>query len=356
MNRRKLIKALKRIRNLPKRKYFFFYILNKGKYLFLKLVRSTRVAYPSTIMLELTNHCNLHCITCPREYNYGRQMDKGFISFDQVEKIINEVWPYLDSIGLTGMGETFLYKDIERVVDLIKSKNRGIIISLSTNAVIPGFLDAANGVVNKIDTIQVSIDGLDTIYEQIRRNGDFDLFQKNLKGLVALCQNTETAIMLNMVITRENYHQMHSMVSFAKSMGVKYLTYTPINLVAINPIGKDYYQFFDSMEFNKEIALVKDSIRKHPDVQVSLWDFNSKNNFKRCPFPWTHFYITWNGYLVPCCSKPFPKELHFGNVFDQGLKTCLNSAAFKSMRINWFENKPPVFCSKCHFIDLGPNR
>ena len=135
MDKRKLSKAIKRLVNLPKGKYLFLYTVNKIKHFYFKAIKSTKVAYPSTIMLELTNYCNLACTTCPREYGYGKQMDKGNMSLQSAKEIIDEVWPYLDSIGLTGMGETFLYKEIGEIVNYIKNRNKGIIISVSTNAV-----------------------------------------------------------------------------------------------------------------------------------------------------------------------------------------------------------------------------
>ena len=71
----------------------------------------------------------------------------------KAKKIIDQLWPYLDSIGLTGMGETFMFNEIEEVVDYIKSKNKGIIISVSTNAVLPSFIKRASKIVNKIDDL-----------------------------------------------------------------------------------------------------------------------------------------------------------------------------------------------------------
>jgi MoaA/NifB/PqqE/SkfB family radical SAM enzyme len=88
----------------------------------LKARKSTRVAYPSTVMLELSAHCNIHCTVCPREYGYGREMDKGYMPAPKAMGIIDQLWPYLDSIGLTGMGETFLYQDLEAIVDYIRKK------------------------------------------------------------------------------------------------------------------------------------------------------------------------------------------------------------------------------------------
>jgi len=105
MNTRRFKKAIRRISLLPKNKYLLKYLTNKVKHFYFKLTKSTKIALPSTIMLELTNRCNLACTTCPREYEYGKAMEQGAISVNQAKKIIDELWCYLDSIGLTGMGE-----------------------------------------------------------------------------------------------------------------------------------------------------------------------------------------------------------------------------------------------------------
>lgn len=236
MNKRKLSKAIKRIINLPKGKYFFLYSSNKIKHFYLKGIKSTKVAYPSIIMLELTNHCNLACTTCPREYRYGKEMDKGNMRLESAKKIIDEVWPYLDSIGLTGMGETFLYKEINEIVNYIKKKNKGIIISVSTNAVLPNFIEKVTDLVGKIDTIQVSIDGLEDTYEKIRKKSDFKTLDKNLRILSKLAKNTGTDIMLNMVVTKENYKHMPLLIKYAEEIEVKYMDFTLFNLASVTDI------------------------------------------------------------------------------------------------------------------------
>jgi hypothetical protein len=74
MNRRKFKKALRRLSGLPEGRYLFFYLFNKVKHFFFRITKSTKVACPSTVMLELTNYCNLACTTCPREYDYGKAL------------------------------------------------------------------------------------------------------------------------------------------------------------------------------------------------------------------------------------------------------------------------------------------
>ncbi len=331
---------------------FLKYTSNKGKHFFLKASNSTKVANPSTIMLELSAHCNIHCTVCPREYDYGKQMEQGFMDKGLAKKVINETWPYLDSIGLTGMGETFLYRDIEEIVDYIRSKNKGIIISVSTNAYAPKTLEYAGWLKNKIDTIQVSIDGLRETYDRIRIGSEFEKFSQNLENLSSLLRNSQTDLMLNMVVTKENYHQISDMLRFASELGIPFLNFTLFNLASVTGIEKEYYDFYVSEEFlqaQKELEAAKE---RYPSVELTFWDYNKKNGFRNCPFPWTHFYICWNGEVAPCCAKPFPKEMSFGNAFEKPLMEILNNEKYRNFRKMWYNNQTHPFCRKCHFIDL----
>ncbi|MDR3653993.1 MAG: radical SAM protein [Paludibacter sp.] len=302
-------------------------------------------------MLELTNHCNLACTTCPREYNYGKAMDKGNMTVQHAKAIIDEVWPYLDSIGLTGMGETFLYKDIEEIVDYVKQKNKGIIISVSTNAVLPDFIQKVSKIIGKIDTIQISIDGLESVYESIRHNASFETLDKNIHQLANICQGTTTTLMLNMVLTKENYFQMAELAKYADKTGIKYLDFSQLNLAAVTDIETSYYKFYHSKEFLNAIEELEKIIEASLNVTIT-YNFKTDTGFQKCPFPWSHFYVCWDGFIAPCCAKPFPKELNFGNVFNEKLIDILNSEDYQNFRERWFNNETPEFCKKCHFTSI----
>lgn len=351
MNKRRLIKAINRLLNLPKGKYFIYYIFNKLKHYYLKSIKSSKVAFPSTIMIELSNQCNLACTTCPREYNFGKEMDKGLMPKEKAKKIIDELWPYLDSVGLTGMGETFIYKDIEEIIDYIKQKNKGIIISASTNAMLPDFIGLASKVIGKIDTLQVSIDGIGEVYELIRKKASFETLDRNLKTLVNLCKNTKTTLMLNMVVTKENYHQMPELVKYVDNLGVSYLDFSQLNLAAVTDISIEYYSFYKSDEFLETLHSLDEVSKSHKNVNIT-YNFKNQKSFRSCPFPWSHFYVTSNGFMVPCCAKPFPKELNFGNVYSGNVMSVLNSKRFVQHRNLWYKNITPKFCEKCHFTSL----
>lgn len=276
------------------------------------------------------------------------------MKLEQAKRIIDELGPYLDSVGLTGMGETFLFKQIDEVARYIKFKNKGIIISVSTNAMIPDFPAIASRIVGVIDTIQISIDGLGDVYEKIRRNANFTQFDRNIRLLASLCSGTSTTLMLNMVVTKENFHQMPHLVEYARDIGIRYLDFSIFNLAAVTGIPVEYYRVYQSNEFLNTLKELEDIVKKNPDVIVTNRKFDTENGFQKCPFPWTHYYICWNGYVPPCCAKPFPKELNFGNVFTNGVLPVLNSPAYQTFRKQWFENSAPEFCSNCYYLELKP--
>ncbi len=252
------------------------------------------------------------------------------------------------------MGETFLYKELEEIVDYIKSKNKGIIISVSTNANLPNFIEKVSKIINKVDTIQISTDGLKKTYELIRKKATFNKLNENLDLLVKYSKNSKTDLMLNMVVTKENYHQMSSLIKYAEKKGIYNVDYTLFNLASVTNIEASYYNFYRSPEFNIALSELKNTIENTKKVSVRNRNFKTDNEFQKCPFPWTHFYISWNGFVPPCCAKPFPKELNFGNVFEYKVIEILNSNSFRKFRKLWFKNKTPNFCKKCHFIDIEP--
>jgi len=354
INSRRIAKALRRLCNLPGGINFFKYLFNKIHAWQLRVIKSTRVAHPSSVMLEVTNHCNLKCITCPREYQYGDEMEKGFMPLEKLKKIVDEVYPYVDSIGLTGLGETLLYKQLPEALAYIRSKNNGIITTISINAHLPHCVDMVKKIADDLDTLQISMDGVGSIYEDVRLRGNYSEFYNNVKQIVAYCRNKRADVMFNFVAIKENYFNMAEVIEVADELQVDYVNITPFNVAAVTAHSVDYYDFFLSDAFINELTRAKQKADTLKHTKLTCWDIKSKNEFKKCHLPWNHFYISWDGYATPCCAKPFPKELNFGNVFDQGLMYCLNSPGYREFRKLWHENKTPQFCEKCHMVDLKP--
>jgi len=350
MKRRKINKGIYRLMHPPGGMNFVRYFDNKAVHYSRKFSGSLEVAHPSTIMLEVTNHCNLRCMTCPREFEYGKEMDKGNMDFALFQKMVDEAYPYIDSIGLTGMGEPLLYPHLGEALAYIKKKNKGILTNISTNAVLDDAPEVLNSVKEHLNTIQISIDGIGDVYNTIRRNADYDKFFRNVKRIHSLLRDSDTDLTLNMVVVKENHHQMEHLIEMAAENGFVNLTFTIFNLASVTDIGPEYYEFYATHEFRDAYERAQKKAEQYSELDVSFWDIDRPGTFRNCPFPWNHFYVTWDGEVPPCCAKPFPKEWTFGNVTEQPLMKVLNSGEYRNFRKMWKAGQTPDFCRKCHFL------
>ncbi len=183
LSRRHLRRAVVLLRRTRLNADLLRYVANKGRAGVLRSRRSTRVAYPSNVMLELTNRCNLHCITCAREYAYAKSMDIGNMPLDKAKTIIDELYPYLDSIGLTGLGEPLMNPNIADMVATLRESRVAEKIEIFTNAslLVPAMADKLLDA--GLTKLRISVQGTDA--GQYRRHCgvelDFDSFIANLR-------------------------------------------------------------------------------------------------------------------------------------------------------------------------------
>lgn len=321
----------------------------RGKY---KRDASIPIPFPTTLSLELTNRCNLHCITCPREYDFGKKLVMGNMDTALAKKIIDQTYPYVQSMGLTGMGETLFAPNLVEVAKYIKSKKKSIVIFISTNANHPGFIERITPVLPHIDTVQISVDGVGDTYDTIRHGGTFANLDANLRALTPLVRDRDIDLMFNMVITKKNFRDMPALVRYADEHHVGFVNFTYFNLACATSVPLDYYKFFSTPEFLEVVAATKAEAALHPEIEVTGLDFPGNPGIRKCPLMWNHFQINYDGKVPPCCAKPFTDEYCFGDVTQKSVIDVLNSPEAQALRATWVSGKPHPFCAKCHFVHL----
>jgi radical SAM protein with 4Fe4S-binding SPASM domain len=341
-------KAARRALGLPRGRDFFTYARNRAAFVLAGRRKDLVLPHPTSIMLEVTNLCQLRCVTCPREYAFGKAMDKGHVDLAAAKNLIDQCHIYLDSIGLTGLGETLLYPHLVELVEHIRRRSKGVHIFISTNAQQPDAAAIVDRIADKIDSLQISIDGCGEAFEGVRRNSNWERYLANVKEIARITRGRRARVKLNMVVLKANYHQMSDVVRLARSLGIPEVHFNTFNLVA-NDLDTSYYAFYHTADFRgalEEAARVAD----REGVVLGIDDVTSPRSFSRCPFPWNHFYVTWDGFLVPCCAKPFPKEKHFGNAFESSLRDCVNTLEFQQFREMSKRGVTPAFCARCHVV------
>jgi radical SAM protein with 4Fe4S-binding SPASM domain len=147
------------------------------------------------------------------------------------------------------------------------------------------------------------------------------------------------------VLVEENLRDLVRFVELAAELGIERLSLKPINLVATN-IPSSYYLRYMTDDYAAATHEAK-SVGERLGVNVQVFKIGAYS----CTFPWDPLYVTWDGYLVPCCAKPFPKRMHFGSLLKHSIDDILGSSRLKDFRDELASSPTgPSFCSKCHIM------
>ncbi len=83
-----------------------------------KLRRPYLHSYPYKMIVDTNNICNLRCLHCPTGKGIaGRQ--KGFMTFAEFKRIVNEIGKYIYIVDLFNWGEPLLNKEIFKMIQTL---------------------------------------------------------------------------------------------------------------------------------------------------------------------------------------------------------------------------------------------
>ena len=125
--------------------------------------------YPLLVDLELSSICNLKCPMCPTiSEEYKSKVDVGFLDFDLLKKIVDEIAGKVFAVRLSLVGESTLHKNFIDSIQYAKDKGIKEVSFLTNGSKLD--LDYFKKIVDAgADWITISIDGIDEEYEKIRR-------------------------------------------------------------------------------------------------------------------------------------------------------------------------------------------
>jgi MoaA/NifB/PqqE/SkfB family radical SAM enzyme len=321
------------------------YFSNAAKHYHAARNHSGTIPFPPSVILEMTGCCNLSCITCARMYRLGETMERGHMDLDKAKTFFKNYNRYLDRLGLSGNGETLLYPSLPEFLAYCRGINSSIIFFLSSNLQHKDTPRIFKTIHRNVDTFQVSIDGTGDVYEAIRKPADYDRFLSNLEQVCSISKNRAAQIKLNMVVFNKNYLQMKDVVGVAKRFGIAEVYFAKLNPVAIDPAMNDP-ALYRSPAFRAALDEAL-SFAKANKITLRYPESLLHDDDAICYYPWNSIFITWQGFIAPCCAKPFPKIMNFGNVFESDFLECLNSPAFIEFRKGFSKGNRPAFCAGC---------
>lgn len=349
---------------------------------------------PRYLHISHTNLCNAQCIMCTHYFlgnKHAKHLDERMLDK------LNEYLPYAEILTLHGTGEPFLDKNILKTLELAEKYG----VQIVTNSNLSYLSDELFGYISRIfKQLNVSCDGASkNIFESIRKNIDFDRFEKNLSRLSSI--SDKVFLCMASVAMRQNILSLPDLVRFAKKYGFKRIAFNALK--AYKEIGNyddellNYphitsRSFHESLKLGKELnievlvpedyLLEKEDSEKiekeykkmieveasvKPDRQQELSQKNRDMELTEIPSVYEKDSVLYNcdgicdwlaekpyvdidGNVAICC---FNKKIIVGNVFQSSMRDIINSPIYKEWRKSFYENNMPKGCGHCQFVQNG---
>lgn len=279
---------------------------------------------PYSMILGLTNDCNLACKYCFVHQN------PQYMTFEVAEQSIlwlkenYEARNKTEKLNIVFFGgepllcyDTIIVPIVEKYKDIAE-------FSITTNGVL---LDE-----DKVDFfyknnvhILLSFDGVKVVQNKQRVGKEcnsYDSVIKNIPYLLLRFPNTT----MRMTITKDSLPHLYDSIILAEEMGFKNVTFTPnayeewtwddavIYEEQLNKVGLHIYKSF--FNHHDPVINVQPIQKAYTKVEQSLYDnLKFNNNIMRCGLGTTSCAICPNGDIVPCQEKTSNPTFILGNVF-----------------------------------------
>jgi len=181
--------------------------------------------FPSVIVMELTNYCNLRCSMCAHQYmtrNQG-QMDKQLAM-----KVLDEIAVVNRNarVWMNGYGESLIIRKAVLYEVIAYAKEKGIRdVVLNSNGIL---LDeeAARCLVHAgLDQIFIGIDSCTPeTYQKLRVGGDYQKVVRNVKQALEIVRNSQAEkpiVTVQLIEMEENQHEKEDFIAYWKEQGAR---------------------------------------------------------------------------------------------------------------------------------------
>ena len=303
---------------------------------------------PVTAQIEPTSVCNLGCSFCVRTKT---GVPIGTMSFNNFKKILKKL-DGLYKVHLSGQGEPFLNKDIFKMIKYANEK--GILVTTTTNGTM-----LTKNVIDQIcqfdiGEIQVSFESTKKEkYNELRKGANFDDVMSKVKNFTSELKkrNKKTIVSFSITILKDNIDEIPDFLNLARETGVKKMIFQTIQN------KDDYLERYDSKTKSQTVVNFVDELqRKIIEIQKLakkdkiLIIFDEQKSMGGCMWPWRGIYVTWNGYITPCCKTLNYNDPDMGNLLKQDFWKIWNNKNYQMYREMLRKREAPLKCVGCNMV------
>jgi len=297
---------------------------------------------PSTLMVEPTNVCNLHCPACPTGAGILNRPPRAMTA-DEFRKILDQALDppgYLRRVTLFNYGEPFLCKDLLRMVRY--AADRGLETFTSTNGQFFGSEKIAGEVVaSGLTELLVCLDGADQeTISRYRKDANFDEILSGIRRVLAARAKAGRAapiVELQFIVMKHNEDQVERMRKIAADLGVDRFI---VKTVGVSPAMPGFERLAEEL--------------LPADLSGSRYERRADGSFALkgepgcgCEYVFSTLVVNSNGDVVPCCYDIHSEHV-MGNLFRQSLAEIWLGEKFRDFRRRVGERRDAVpICRHC---------
>lgn len=289
-------------------------------------VAINNIFFPTSIMIKLTNRCNLRCGFCSQGESKNVDLD-----WNTIMKVLQEANQYgVYEIVYSG-GEPLLYDRFREVIEY--GKQLGLRQVLVTNGI---YLDKhLDEVLDNVDQIGISIHGGEAIHDAtVGYKGAYRKVADNIEKVIQT--KNAPSLMLNFTITGNNVDSIEDVVSFAKSHGCK------LSVARLNQIGRSAHntEIQNTINHFFEQLATDSGIRVSNVIPVCQMPTNKKYLCHSCSAGLASVCIEADSTVKICASS----TQVFGSMMENSLYEVWNNEQFSRFRsLDWM----PDLCKTC---------
>lgn len=309
-------------------------MMNYNKYLF-----------PSTVVIEPTNVCNLHCKMCNARCSVVKDLKKYELTPENLEIMLEKLKGYIINIVFQGDCEPSLNKRLPELVRVASKYTKEVCIVSNGTLLTEQLVDEL--VENGLTFFSISIDDYRRLeYNKIRVGAEFNNVIKNLDYITKLKKeknNNIRTLVHKVVFPEDTVEDMKKYIEFFLEHSIDKITIAPL---AMDFKIKDWVIFRNTIE-NEFME---------NDLYLNLRDYENY------PYRSAHKYycgtnLIFIDYLgnLKACPLHSASENNFGNLLTESLDKIEQNECFKEYHEFWlekkFSNNLPKMCDNCFLLN-----
>lgn len=244
-----------------------------------------KAEFPSQIIVDVTEVCNLACIHCPHPefkksvYYEGRHLNPE-LNTKLVDEVKTDGQGFTQYIRYTGEGEPLVHPQCYDMLEYAV-KHSGVLVTLTTNGTFMNEKRTQALLEARVHMIDISIDAFtpDT-YAKVRVNGDLNVTRANVLHLIEWAKNAgaKTKVVVSYVEQPANRHETRDFEAFWNDQGADCVVIRKLHsgAGAVVPVA-DLMREENAKEVRRPCV--------YPWERIVL---NPRGHLAFCPADWTH--------------------------------------------------------------------